>query len=53
MGYVTAWLLAALTAAGYRPPPGRRIVDVGGSRATAPAPSVLPDLISEQAKPGR
>jgi SAM-dependent methyltransferase len=34
MGYVTSRLLAALTAAGYRPPPGRRIVDVGGGRGT-------------------
>ena len=32
MGYVTSRPLAALTAAGYRPPPGQRIVDVGGSR---------------------
>ena len=34
MGYVTSRLLAALTAAGYRPPPCQRIVDVGGSRGT-------------------
>ena len=34
MGYVTSRLLAAMTAAGYRPPPARRIVDVGGNRGT-------------------
>jgi len=34
MGYVTSRLLAALTAAGYCPPPCQRIVDVGGSRGT-------------------
>jgi predicted O-methyltransferase YrrM len=34
MGYVTARLLAAMTAAGYRPPSARRIVDVGGNRGT-------------------
>jgi SAM-dependent methyltransferase len=34
MGYVTSRLLAALTAANYRPPPCQRIVDVGGSRGT-------------------
>jgi len=34
MGYATSRLLAAMTAAGYRPPPARRIVDVGGSRGT-------------------
>lgn len=34
MGYATSRLLAALTAVGYRPPPCRRIVDVGGNRGT-------------------
>jgi predicted O-methyltransferase YrrM len=34
MGYATSRLLAAMTAAGYRPPSARRIVDVGGSRGT-------------------
>jgi SAM-dependent methyltransferase len=34
MGYVTSRLLAAMTAAGYRPPSARRIVDVGGNRGT-------------------
>ena len=34
MGYATSRLLAAMTAAGYQPPPARRIVDVGGSRGT-------------------
>jgi predicted O-methyltransferase YrrM len=34
MGYVTSRMLAALTAADYRPPAGQRIVDVGGSRGT-------------------
>jgi SAM-dependent methyltransferase len=34
MGYVTSRLLAAMTAAGYRPPAARRIVDVGGNRGT-------------------
>ena len=34
MGYATARLLAAMTAAGYRPPSARRIVDVGGNRGT-------------------
>jgi hypothetical protein len=34
MGYVTSRMLAALAAAGYRPPECRRIVDVGGSRGT-------------------
>jgi predicted O-methyltransferase YrrM len=34
MGYVTSRLLAAMTAAAYRPPPARRIVDVGGNRGT-------------------
>jgi hypothetical protein len=34
MGYVTSRMLAALTAADYRPPACQRIVDVGGSRGT-------------------
>lgn len=34
MGCVTSRLLAAMSAAGYRPPPCQRIVDVGGSRGT-------------------
>jgi SAM-dependent methyltransferase len=34
MGFVTSRMLAALTAAGYRPPSFRRIVDVGGNRGT-------------------
>jgi predicted O-methyltransferase YrrM len=34
MGYATTRLLAGMTAAGYRPPPAQRIVDVGGSRGT-------------------
>jgi len=34
MGYITARMLAALTASDYRPPPCRRIVDAGGSRGT-------------------
>lgn len=34
MGYATARMLSGMTAAGYRPPPGGRVVDVGGSRGT-------------------
>ena len=34
MGYVTSRLLAAMTAASYRPPSAQRIVDVGGNRGT-------------------
>jgi hypothetical protein len=34
MGYITSRLLAAMTAAGYRPPPSQRIIDVGGNRGT-------------------
>jgi hypothetical protein len=34
MGYATSRLLAALTAADYRPPPCQRIIDVGGNRGT-------------------
>jgi hypothetical protein len=34
MGFVTSRMLAALTAAGYRPPRCQRIVDVGGNRGT-------------------
>jgi SAM-dependent methyltransferase len=34
MGYVTTRVLAGLAAAGYRPPDGKRIVDVGGNRGT-------------------
>jgi hypothetical protein len=34
MGYATSRLLEALTAAGYRPPPCQRIIDVGGNRGT-------------------
>ena len=34
MGYATSRLLAAMTAANYRPPSARCIVDVGGSRGT-------------------
>jgi hypothetical protein len=34
MGFVTLQTLAALAAAGYRPPDGERIVDVGGNRGT-------------------
>jgi SAM-dependent methyltransferase len=34
MGYITSRLLAAMTAAGYRPPSSQRIIDVGGNRGT-------------------
>lgn len=34
MSFVTSRVLAGLTAAGYRPPACRRIVDVGGNRGT-------------------
>ena len=34
LGYATSRLLVALTAAGYRPPSARRVVDVGGNRGT-------------------